>query len=96
MVQILNFDDALQGRATTARRQSDPPKSKQDRAACTESQEEPFSFWPEVSSGLWVSQGPVLPDPGNSPRRVFAEVLLILGGAGLLVLLTTVFFGAPQ
>jgi hypothetical protein len=89
MVQILNFDEAMQGRARQA---SDSARGKQNRAGS----DDDFSFWPEVSSGLWVSTGPVLPDPRNSPERVLREVLLILGGAGLLVLLTTVFLGAPQ
>jgi hypothetical protein len=96
MVQILNFDDAMHARAATARRQSDLRRSKQNHTARAESEEDSFSFWPEVSSGLWVSQGHVPSDPKNSPGRVFTEMLLILGGAGLLVLLTTVFLGAPQ
>jgi hypothetical protein len=95
MVQILNFDDAMHGRAARARQESDRAKGKQNQAARATSYDD-FNFWPEVSSGLWVSKGPMLADPRNSPRQVFSEVLLILGGTGLLVLLTTVFFGAPQ
>src|SRR5215471_883696 len=59
MVQILNFDNATCGRAATARQK--PDSSRRNRAAA-----DGFKFWPEVSSGLWVSQGPILPDPGNS------------------------------
>jgi hypothetical protein len=31
----------------------------------------------------------------NSPRRVLSEILLIVGGVGMLVLLTTIFLGTP-
>jgi hypothetical protein len=95
MVQILNFDDAMHARAATARRQSGRPNGNKTQTVQA-TLEDTFSYWPEVSSGLWVSKGPVLPDPRNSPGRVFTEVFLVLGGAGLLVLLTTVFLGAPQ
>ena len=83
MVEILRFDEALQRRARPL-----PPK--------TSEADDSFSFWPEVTSGLWVCQGPVQPDPRNSAGRVLAEVLLILGGAGLLVLFSALFFGVPQ
>jgi len=83
MVEILKFDEALQHRARS-------------RPSKTSEAEDTFNFWPEVRCGLWVSQGPVQPDPINSEGRVLAEVLLILGGAGLLVLLSAVFFGLPQ
>ena len=91
MVQILNFDDAMQGRAPTARGTSDSRKGKQNQAS-----DDTYSFWPEVECGLWVSQAPILPDPRNSVGRVMREVLLILGGTGLLVLLVGLFFGAPH
>lgn len=56
---------------------------------------ESYSFWPEVSCGAW-SVNPAQPDPRNSPRRVLSEMMLIIGGAGLLVLLTTIFLGTPS
>jgi len=83
MVEILRFEEALRYRAR-------PQPTKTAEA------DDSFSFWPEVRCGLWVSQGPVQPDPINSEGRVLAEVLLLLGGTGLLVLLSAVFFGLPQ
>lgn len=83
MVEILRFDEAIQHRARS-------------RSSKTAEADDSFSFWPEVRCGLWVSQGLVQPDPINSEVRVLAEVLLILGGTGLLVLLSAVFFGLPQ
>ena len=56
---------------------------------------ESYSFWPEVSCGAW-SVNPVQADPRNSPQRVLTEMMLIVGGAGLLVLLTTIFLGTPS
>jgi hypothetical protein len=95
MVQILNFDPVLQGRRAAAREQFDPPRARHDRTTQT-APDDSFSYWPVVSSGLWVSQEPSAPDPANAPERVLTEVFLILGGAGLLVMLTTMFFGAPH
>ena len=58
-------------------------------------EDESYSFWPEVSCGAW-SINPVQADPRNSPQRVLSEMMLIIGGAGFLVLLTTIFLAAPS
>ena len=49
-------------------------------------------FWPEVSCGLWLKKPA---DPANAPRRVLAEIALILGGCGLLVGLVSFFVHGP-
>jgi hypothetical protein len=95
MAQILDFD-AVQRPAPEGQLS---PNSNQPhrRGARPEPDEDVFTFWPEVSCGLWVSeQPPPAPDPANALNRVLAEMLVILGGAGLLVLLATAIFGAPQ
>ena len=66
----------------------DAVSREQVRARKT-SREEEFSFWPEVSSGFWVVSNDQPVDPANSARRVLTEFALILGGCGLLVVLTT-------
>jgi hypothetical protein len=58
-------------------------------------EDESYSFWPEVSCGAW-SINPAQTDPRNSPQRVLSEMMLIIGVAGLLVLLTTIFLSAPS
>jgi hypothetical protein len=92
MAQVLKFDEAI-GRGNARK---DGRSGGEAAPRGWPAEREPDDFWPEVSSGLWVSKEPILPDPGNSPGRVFTEVFLILGGVGLLVLLTTVFLGVPQ
>lgn len=81
MVEILRFDAALQHRA-----RPQPPKPEAGDS---------FSFWPEVSSGLWVtgSQPPV--DPANSQRRVLSEMLLILGAVAVVAAAISFVTGMP-
>jgi hypothetical protein len=93
MVQVVNLDDVIRGRGGTLRRPSDLPEHEPRQSSWAA---DDFSFWPEVSSRPWVSKGSVLPDPRNSPERVFREVFLILGGTGLLVLLAGLVFGVPS
>lgn len=84
MAQILKLDDAYAARVTRARA---VPAERHD--------DDDYSFWPEVACGLW-SKAPHEVDPRNSAGRVLSEMMLIIGGASLLVLLTTVFLGAPS
>jgi hypothetical protein len=91
MAEVLKFDDVRHRMSGDLRvAESTPERNhKNDTVA-----QEPFSFWPEVSCGLWVaSEQPV--DPANSPRRVSVEILLILACAGLFTLLTSLFVQAP-
>ena len=87
MAQILKFDEASGSRNV--------PWQQRSKFEAARRVEESDDFWPEVSRGLWVNQ-PVPVNPANAPGRVLTEMLLILGGAGLLVLLTTIFFGTPS
>ena len=90
MAQVLKFDEAAGRHNIPQQRRSDFQVARRERLV-----EESDDFWPEVSSGLWVNQ-PVPVNPANAPGRVLSEILLILGGAGVLVLLTTIFFGTPS
>ena len=87
MAQVLNFRDSLSDRDGSARNGA-ALRNRLD-------EDESYSFWPEVSSGLWVKH-PVPVNPENSPQRVLSEMMLIVGGAGLLVLLATIFLGVPS
>ena len=88
MAQTLKFDEAV-GRTVPQQR-----RARLQVVSREQSVEEPDDFWPEVSRGLWVAgEQPV--DPANTPRRVFFEILLILGGAVLFVLLISLFVQAP-
>jgi hypothetical protein len=50
----------------------------------------PSSFWPEVNrAGSWESLGQMKPE--NSPSRVFLEVFLILGVAGLVAVAAAIW-----
>ena len=89
MAQILEFDEAA-GRVAPLERRADLQIVWREQV-----DEEPDDFWPEVSRGRWADQ-PIPVNPANSQGRVLTEMLVILGGAGLLVLLTTVFFGMPS
>ena len=92
MAQVLKFHEAIGRGNALNERGSDGHAAQRGRVA----ERELDDYWPELSSGLWVSQEPAVSDPRNSPRHVFTEVFLILGGAGLLAVLSTVFLGAPQ
>jgi hypothetical protein len=92
MVQILNFSDATHSRLAGAHRYG---RGRQVQAGRVASDDD-FTNWPELSSGSLASRGPMSSDPANSPQRVLTEALFVLGSAGLLVLLTTAFLGAPQ
>ena len=91
MAQVLKFEEAIGSRGAPKDRRGDRVAARRDRSAELESDD----FWPEVSSGLWVND-PIPVDPANAPERVMTEMLLILGGAGLLLLLITIFFGTPS
>jgi hypothetical protein len=94
MAQILDFD-AVQRRAPEG--QLSTNSNHPGRRGARPEPDDVFTFWPEVSCGLWAGeQLTPTPDPANAPSRVLAEVLVILGSAGLLVLLATAIFGAPQ
>jgi hypothetical protein len=80
MVEILKFDDTLRRRGPSA-----PPKS---------SRKDQFSYWPEVSSGLWVA-GSQPVDPANSQERVLFEILLILGVTAAVVAVISFLVSAP-
>lgn len=47
-------------------------------------------FWPEVASG-YAQEDLAQPARENSPGRVFLEVLLVLGAAGLMVLAVAIW-----
>lgn len=83
MAQILKLDQVSGHRVV------------RNRPAPVERQGDDYSFWPEVACGLW-SKDPHIVDPRNSPGRVLSEMMLIIGGAALLVLLATAFLGAPS
>ena len=87
MAQILRLQETYGARDGL----HEPKLRIQDR----QDEGESYSFWPEVSCGAW-SVNPAQADPRNSPRRVLSEMMLIVGGAGLLVLLTTIFLGTPS
>lgn len=89
MMEVLKFGEATGSGVRQERR----PDLKIVRSE--QPNEEPDVFWLEVSRGLWVNQ-PVSVNPANAPGRVLTEMFLILGGAGLLALLATVFFGSPS
>ena len=92
MAEVLKFDDVRHGTLSDGRRAAKSALARNRRNDTAA--EEPFSFWPEVSCGLWVaSEQPV--DPANSPRRVSLEILVILACAGFFVLLTSLFVQAP-
>ena len=91
MAQVLKFDEAISRGSAPSEPHADSKTALRERLA----EEERDDFWPEVSSGLWVKQ-PIPVNPANSPQRVLTEVMLILGAAGLLVLLTTIFIGTPN
>jgi len=92
MAKVLKFEDAIGTRDVPAERRT--ARDVASRSRSTEHGSD--DFWPEVSSGLWVCRGPLPVDPANKPGRVLAEMALILGGAGLMVLLTTIFVGVPS
>jgi len=71
MVEILRFDEAVRHRAR-------PLPSKTSEAG------DAFSFWPEVSCGLWTSGTQQSTDPANSQNKVLSEILLILGATAAI------------
>jgi hypothetical protein len=79
MAKVLKFDEAI-------------PVAARPRGRAAHAAHPSDDFWPEVSRGARESQWP---DPANAPRRVLGEMALIVGGAGLFVLLTTIVFGTP-
>jgi hypothetical protein len=79
MVEILRFNDVAQRRTHSRTTRMAP---------------DTFSFWPEVACGLWVT-GSQAVDPANTPRRVFSEILLILGVAGAIAATISLFVAAP-
>jgi hypothetical protein len=87
MAQILKLQETYGAR--------DALRKPQPRIQARRDEGQSYSFWPEVSCGAW-SINPMQADSRNSPRRVLSEMMLIVGGAGLLVLLTTAFFGTPS
>lgn len=89
MAQVLKFDRAVDDRSAPQAERGDLEAGHRERS------HESDDPWPEVSRGLWAHQ--LVPvNPANSPQRVLSEIALILGGAGFLVLLITIFFGVPS
>ena len=80
MVEILRFDEALQ-----RRERSLPPKTPVDS----------FSFWPEVSCGLWATGAQPSVDPANSQNKVLSEILLILGAIAAIAVMISLLAGTP-
>lgn len=87
MAEILRFEEAVGGRGEVRRNEA--------ARRVRQNEHDSYSFWPEVSCGAW-SINPVQADPRNSPQRVLSEMMLIIGGAGFLVLLATIFLAAPS
>ena len=81
MVEILRFDEALLQRAR--------PRPAKPEA------EEAFSFWPEVSSGLWVTGSERSTDPANAQGKVLSEMLLILGAIAVIAVAISCVTGMP-
>ena len=81
MVEILRFDAALQHRA-----RSQPSKPEAG---------DTFSFWPEVSSGLWVTGSQPSVDPANAQGKVLSEILLILGAVAVIATVISFVTGMP-
>ena len=81
MVEILRFDAALQRRARTQ-----PSKPEVGDS---------FSFWPEVSSGLWVTGSQPSVDPANAQGKVLSEILLILGAVAVIAAAISFVTGMP-
>jgi len=86
MAQVLKFQDAFDERGGSAREVASRNRHSED---------EEYSFWPEVECGLWRCDQNAAPDPSKSEGRVLGEMGIILGVASLLVLLVTVFIGGP-
>jgi len=82
MVEILRFDAAVRHRAP-------PLPSKTPEAM------DAFSFWPEVSCGLWTSGTQQSADPANSQKTVLSEILLILGAAAAIAAAISLLAGTP-
>ena len=85
MAQILKFDDDANVRDML--RQRAVARARKD-------EDESYSFWQEISCG-WPKR-PADLGPRNSPQQTVSEMMLIAGGAGLLVLLTTIFLGTSS
>ncbi len=77
MAEVLEFEPVLRRR-------------KRTEAAAPRDQE--FSFWPEVSSGLWVAGTPQV-NPANSEKRVLLEMLLVLGTTAGIAIVISLFVG---
>ena len=82
MVEILRFDEAVQRRVR-------PLPSKTSETG------DSFSFWPEVSCGLWTSGTQQSADPANSQKTVLSEILLILGAAAAIAATISLLAGTP-
>ena len=80
MVEILRFDAALRHRT---------------HARVSDTIEDSFSFWPEVSSGLRVTGSQPSVDPANAQGKVLSEVLLILGAIAVIATVISFFVGMP-
>jgi hypothetical protein len=79
MADVLRFDPALQ-------RQSRDRKVEAAR-------DEEFSFWPEVSQGLWLVSNPQPVNPANGQGRVVLEMLGVLGAVGAIALAISLLVG---
>jgi len=82
MVEILRFDEALRHRA---RSQPSKPSEAEDTS----------SFWPEVTSALWVSGSQPPVDPANAQGKVLSEMLLILGAVAVIATVISLLAGMP-
>jgi len=81
MADVLKFDAA-------------PLKQARVRKVEADHQDE-YSFWPEVSQGLWVASNARPIDPENSEKRVLFEIMLILGATAAFAAIVSLFVGAP-
>ena len=82
MVEILRFDEAFQ-------RRTHPLPSKTSETG------DAFSFWPEVSCGLWATGAQPSVDPANSQNKVLSEILLILGAIAAIAVMISLLAGTP-
>ncbi len=84
MAEILRFDRTQLQPVSVTERTRHPAPSDVD-----------YSFWPDVSQGLWAVSDPQPVDPANSENRVLSEMILILGVAAAVAVAVSFFVGAP-
>jgi len=80
MADVISFESALERQM----RESTPGAAHKEE----------FSFWPEVSSGLWIAGTPQTVDPANGEKRVLFEMVLVLGTVAAIAVAISLFVGA--